>query len=61
MLKNKIIIKGARAHNLKNIDVEIPRDKLVVITDLCRRTEEICGIVICICKAVFRSDGQAGC
>jgi excinuclease ABC subunit A len=34
MLKNKIIIKGARAHNLKNIDVEIPRDKLVVITGL---------------------------
>jgi len=28
----KIIIKGARVHNLKNIDVEIPRDKLVVIT-----------------------------
>ena len=29
-----IIIKGAREHNLKNIDVEIPRDKLVVITGL---------------------------
>ncbi len=29
-----IIIKGARQHNLKNIDVEIPRDKLVVITGL---------------------------
>jgi len=27
-----IIIKGARVHNLKNIDVEIPRDKLVVLT-----------------------------
>lgn len=32
--KNKIIIKGAREHNLKNIDVEIPRDRLVVITGL---------------------------
>lgn len=31
---NAIIIKGAREHNLKNIDVEIPRDKLVVITGL---------------------------
>ena len=31
---DKIIIKGAREHNLKNIDVEIPRDKLVVITGL---------------------------
>jgi len=30
-MKN-IIIKGARQHNLKNINVEIPRDKLVVIT-----------------------------
>ena len=31
---NSIIIKGAREHNLKNIDVEIPRDKLVVMTGL---------------------------
>ena len=31
---DKIIIKGAREHNLKNIDLEIPRDKLVVITGL---------------------------
>ena len=29
---NKIFIKGARTHNLKNIDVEIPRNKLVVVT-----------------------------
>ena len=31
---HKIIIEGARTHNLKNINVEIPRDKLVVITGL---------------------------
>ncbi len=31
---DKIVIKGAREHNLKNIDLEIPRDKLVVITGL---------------------------
>ena len=31
---DKIIIKGAREHNLKNIDIEIPRDKLVVISGL---------------------------
>jgi len=31
---DKIIVKGARQHNLKNIDVEIPRDKIVVITGL---------------------------
>ncbi len=32
MAKDKIIIKGAREHNLKNIDLEIPRDKFVVFT-----------------------------
>ena len=32
--QNKIIIKGAREHNLKNIDLEIPRDSLTVITGL---------------------------
>ena len=32
--KNKIIIKGAREHNLKNINLEIPRDKLIVFTGL---------------------------
>lgn len=32
--QNTLIVKGAREHNLKNIDVEIPRDKLVVITGL---------------------------
>ncbi|GKS57041.1 UvrABC system protein A [Nitrospira sp.] len=31
---NSIVIKGAREHNLKNLDVEIPRDKLVVMTGL---------------------------
>ena len=34
MASDKIIIKGAREHNLKGIDVEIPRDKLVVFTGL---------------------------
>lgn len=33
-MKDKLIVKGAREHNLKNINVEIPRDKLVVITGL---------------------------
>ena len=31
---DKIVIRGARTHNLKNIDLEIPRDKLIVITGL---------------------------
>lgn len=33
-MHNNIIIKGARQHNLKNINVEIPKNKLVVITGL---------------------------
>ncbi len=33
-MQKSIIIKGARVHNLKNLDVEIPRDKLVVMTGL---------------------------
>ena len=34
MAQDSIVIKGAREHNLKNVDVDIPRDKLVVITGL---------------------------
>ena len=34
MLKDKIIIKGARENNLKNINLELPRDKLIVMTGL---------------------------
>ena len=33
-MRNEIVIHGARAHNLKNITVKIPREKIVVITGL---------------------------
>ena len=33
-MKDKIIIKGARENNLKNVDIELPRDKLIVMTGL---------------------------
>ena len=33
-MKEKIVIHGAREHNLKNIDLELPRNKLIVITGL---------------------------
>ena len=34
MGKNELFVKGAREHNLKNIDIHIPRDKLIVFTGL---------------------------
>ncbi|PWA12607.1 excinuclease ABC subunit UvrA [Pueribacillus theae] len=34
MAVDKIVVKGARVHNLKNIDIDIPRDKLIVLTGL---------------------------
>src|SRR6516162_4758942 len=34
MASDRIIVRGAREHNLKNIDLEIPRDQLVVLTGL---------------------------
>ena len=33
-MTDQIVIRGARAHNLKNISLSIPRDKLVVVTGL---------------------------
>ncbi|MFM7144283.1 MAG: excinuclease ABC subunit UvrA, partial [Alphaproteobacteria bacterium] len=33
-MADRIVIRGAREHNLKNLDVEIPRDRLVVLTGL---------------------------
>ena len=34
MAQKNLLVKGAREHNLKNVDIEIPRDKLVVFTGL---------------------------
>ncbi len=34
MNNDKITIRGAKVHNLKNVNLEIPRDKLVVVTGL---------------------------
>ena len=34
LIVNKISLRGARTHNLKNIDLDLPRDKLIVITGL---------------------------
>ncbi len=53
---DKIIIKGARQHNLKNVDVEISRNKLVVITGLSGSGR----ITLFICTPVFGIIGKTG-
>jgi len=57
MLNDKIIIHGARAHNLKNVDVTIPRDKLVVMTDQLERLKDLLagveGVVIRVCMGMI--------
>ena len=34
MREPSIVVKGARAHNLKGVDIELPKDKLIVMTGL---------------------------
>ena len=69
-----IHVKGAREHNLKNIDIKIPRDKLVVLTGLSGSGKSslafdtiyaagpatLCRVAVQLRAAVFGADGQAG-
>ena len=69
-----ISIRGAREHNLKNVDLDIPRDKLVVFTglvglgqilarlrhDLCRGPAALCGEPVGLCAPVPGDDAEAG-
>ena len=43
-MQDHIYIKGARENNLKNIDVTIPRDKLVVLTGTLRQRQILAGL-----------------
>jgi hypothetical protein len=58
------VILGAREHNLKNIDLEIPRDQLVVITRLSRSGSEgaaaVRGVALGLRPVVPGADGKAG-
>ncbi len=72
-MHSHIFVKGARVNNLKNIDVDIPRDKLVVLTGLsgsgkssagvrhalCRGTAALCGVPQLLRPHVPGPDGEA--
>ena len=72
-MRDHIVIKGARENNLKNIDVEIPRDALVVMTGLSGSGKSSLAFdtiyaegqrrymesLVFLCAAVSRPDGQA--
>jgi excinuclease UvrABC ATPase subunit len=58
-MPDKIIIKGACEHNLKCIDVEIPREKLVVITGVSGSGKR--RVPLRLRPPVSRADGEAGC
>ena len=53
-----IIIKGARVNNLKNIDVEIPRNKLVVITGTVRFRKILTCFRYIICRGAAPLRGE---
>ena len=54
-MQEHIYVKGAREHNLKNIDIKLPRDKLVVLTGLSGSG------VVKLRPDVPWADGKAGC
>ena len=68
-MNKNIVIKGAREHNLKNIDLTIPRDKLIVFTGLSGSGKSSLAFdtvyaegqrrAVIICKAVSRPNGKA--
>ena len=75
MAPKKLIVRGAREHNLKNVDVELPRDQLIVITGLsgsgksslvfdtiyAEGQRTLCGKSVGLCPPIFGTDGQTRC
>ena len=66
MSQSHIRIRGARTHNLKNVNLDIPRDKFVVITGLSGSGKSslafdtLCGIAVCLCPPVPLPNGKTG-
>jgi excinuclease ABC subunit A len=72
---DKIVLRGVRTHNLKNIDLDLPRDKLIVITGLsgsgksslafdtlyAEGQRRLCRVFVGVCKTVSIDDGKARC
>ena len=52
MAQDKIIVRGAKEHNLKNVNVEIPRNKLVVIQDFRVRAKAQLLRVLYMCRSL---------
>ena len=73
MSKNEIVIKGAKEHNLKNIDLTLPRDKFVVFTGVSGSGKSSLAfdtiyaegqrryVESFLCKTIFRTNGEARC
>jgi excinuclease ABC subunit A len=69
--KRIISIQGAREHNLKNISLELPRDKLIVFTGLSGSGKSSLAFdtiyaegqrrYVVLCAAIPRNDAEAGC
>ena len=62
--KQYIKIRGAKEHNLKNIDIDIPRNELVVLTGLSGSGKSSLAfdtIYVFLCETVLRTDGEAKC
>lgn len=72
---DKIVIKGAREHNLKNIDIEIPKNKFVVITGVSGSGKSSLAFdtiysegqrryvrkSICLCQTIYWTDDKTRC
>ena len=52
---NRIVIKGAREHNLKNVDLELPRDKLIVMTGLSGSGKSSLAFIYGVLEKPFRN------